>query len=106
MIAKYNRKSLAFGIPAILLQIGLLALIMAFGLKDGDHGKAFPAWASALFGLGMVVGAILWIVGLCYYALAKGYRAGFGLLGIFSWIGLLILFVLPDQTKVENPDAN
>lgn len=105
MITKYNRKSLAFGIPGILLQMGWLALITAIALRNGDHSKAFPAWVATLFGFSIVVGAILWIIGLCYYAMAKGYRAMFGLLGIFSWIGLLILFVLPDQTKGENYDA-
>jgi hypothetical protein len=105
MITKYNRKSLAFGIPGILLQMGWLALIIILGLKNGNHSKAFPEWVATLFGFSIFVGAILWIVGLCYYAMAKGYRATLGLLGIFSWIGLLILFVLPDKTKGQNYDA-
>jgi hypothetical protein len=105
MITKYNRKSLAFGIPGILLQMGWLALIIVLGLKSGSHGKALPEWAASLFGFSIVLGEILWIVGLCYYAMAKGYRATLGVLGIFSWIGLLILFVLPDKTKGQDYDA-
>ena len=99
MISKYNRKSLAFGIPGISLQMGWLALIIFLGIKDGAHGKPLPQWAGNLFILSLCVGEILWIVGLCYYAMAKGYRAGLGIVGLFSWIGLLILFVLPDRTN-------
>jgi|HubBroStandDraft_5_1064220.scaffolds.fasta_scaffold314410_1 hypothetical protein len=99
MITKYNRKSLAFGIPGILLQTGWLALIIVLGLKDGSHSKPFPEWVTALFGFSMVLGAILWLIASCYYAMAKGYNAAVGFLGIFSWIGLLILFVLPDKAK-------
>jgi hypothetical protein len=58
-----------------------------------------------LFGFSIVLGAILWLVGSCYYAMAKGYQAAVGILGIFSWIGLLILFALPDKTKDQNHDA-
>jgi hypothetical protein len=105
MIAKYNRKSLVFGIPGILLQLGWLALIVFIGLQGGSHSKALPDWAAMMFGCSIILGAILWLVGSCYYALAKGYSTAVGLLGIFSWIGLLILFVLPDKTKGQNHDA-
>jgi hypothetical protein len=92
MIAKYNRKSLAFGIPGILLQTGWLALIVVVG-------KPFPEWVAPLFGFSLILGAMLWLVGTCYYAMAKGYQAAVGILGIFSWMGLLILFILPDKAK-------
>ena len=99
MITKYNRKSLAFGCSGILLQMGWWALIIIFGQANGGHSKALPEWEAVLFGASLFTGAILWIMGLCYYAMAKGYRASLGLLGLFSLIGLLILFVLPDKTK-------
>ena len=102
MIAKYNRKSLLFGIPGILLQLGWLALFVFLGLKDGSQSSAFPEWGAKLFGFSIVIGTILWLVGSCYYAMAKGYSAAVGLLGIFSWIGLLILFLLPDKTKGQD----
>jgi hypothetical protein len=105
MIAKYNRKSLAFGIPGISLQLGWFALLAALAIKDGGHGKPVPEWVATLFVLCMFLGAILWLVGCCYYAMAKGYRATVGFLGIFSWIGLLILFVLPDKAKGQNDDV-
>ena len=99
MITKYNRRSLAFGIPGILLQMGWLALVLVLGLNGGSHGKALPEWAADLFEFCILLGQILWIVGLCYYAMAKGYSAALGILGIFSCIGLLILFLLPDKTS-------
>ena len=85
--------------------MGWLASIIFLELKDGSHSKPFPEWVATLFGFSFVLGAILWLVGSCYYAKAKGYSAAVGLLGIFSWIGLLILFVLPDKTKGENHAA-
>jgi hypothetical protein len=105
MITKYNRKSVAFGIPGILLTQGWLVLIVYLGLKDGSHGHPLPEWASTLFGFSFVLGTILWLVGCCYYARAKGYEAVVGLVGIFSWIGLFILFVLPDKTKDQHHAA-
>ena len=105
MITKYNHKSLAFGIPGILLQMIWIALVIALALKNGSHNKALPEWVATLFGFSIFLGTILWIVGLCYYAMAKGHNAIFGLLGIFSWIGLLILFVLPDKAKGQEHNA-
>lgn len=105
MITKYNSKSLAFGIPGILLQMSWLVLVVVPGLKDGSHNKPFPEWVAALFGFSIVPGAILWLVGCAYYAMAKGYNAAVGLLGIFSWIGLLTLFVLPDKAKGQDHDV-
>ena len=105
MITEYNRKSLAFGIPGISLQLGWFALLAVFAIKDGGHGKPVPEWVATLFVLCMFLGAILWLVGCCYYAMAKGYEATVGFLGIFSGIGLLILFVLPDKAKGQNDDV-
>jgi len=42
---------------------------------------------------------ILVIIGLGYYAKAKGYSAVLGLLGLLSCIGLFALAVLPDKTE-------
>jgi hypothetical protein len=104
MIIQYNRKSLAFGIPGILLQQGWLVLIVYLGLKNGSHGHPLPGWAGTLFGFSFVVGTILWLVGCCYYAKAKGYDAFVGFVGIFAWAGLLILFALPDNIKSQDQE--
>ena len=51
------------------------------------------------------MGVILLIVGLCFYAKAKGYPAALGLLGLLSCIGLLILALMRDKTKAENTET-
>ena len=86
--------------------MGWLAFIIISYLKDGNHTKPFPEWESVLFGLSIIVGVVLWIVGLCYYVMAKGHSSALGLLGLFHGIGLLILIVLPDKAKGHNDEAS
>ena len=45
------------------------------------------------------VGAVLFIMGCCYYAQGKGYHGAVGLLGLLSCVGLIVLVVLPDKHK-------
>lgn len=75
----------------ILLLIGCPVLTVMIGHPQSLLGTIL-SW-------GMLLGLILWIVGLCYYAAAKGYSAALGTLGILTVIGLLILLALPDKTK-------
>jgi MFS family permease len=102
MVPEYNRKSLLIGIPGLLIQIGSVFLPLILGALGVDTAR-LPQWvASGLllgFILGPLLGAVLLIIGLCYYAKGKGYSAALGLLGLLSCIGLLILAVLPDKTK-------
>jgi hypothetical protein len=44
-------------------------------------------------------GGVLFIVGCCFYAKAKGYHGAVGLLGLLSCIGLIVLILLPDKFK-------
>jgi hypothetical protein len=99
MIPEYNRKSLAFGIPGLLLQIGCQVAINLMATKAKAGGGALPADLVFLFLAGALVGTILLITGLCYYAKGKGYSGVLGLLGLLSCLGLLILAILPDKTK-------
>lgn len=46
-----------------------------------------------------LAGLVLLIVGLRYYAKAKGYSAAFGLLGFLGVIGIFIMVVLPDKNR-------
>ena len=99
MIAKYNRKSLALGVPGLLLQIGCIFTSNLIAAKAKSNGAAPPDSLALLLAAGAFVGAVLLIIGLGFYAKAKGYSALLGLLGLLSCIGLLILAVLPDKTK-------
>jgi len=78
MIKKYNNISLAFGIPGLIIQAyGAISQIPIITL-----------W-----------GAILLIIGLCYYAKSKNRHPAWGLLGLLSIIGLIILALFPDKAS-------
>jgi hypothetical protein len=47
----------------------------------------------------ILVGAVFFIWGCVNYCQGKGYPGAFGLLGLLSCVGLLILVVLPDKHK-------
>lgn len=86
MLDEHNRKSnigIGLGILCqvlgIILNIPLISMLLIFG------------------GLG------LFIYGCGQYAEAKGHSWGWGVLGFFSIIGLLILYFLPDRTKPGAP---
>jgi LPXTG-motif cell wall-anchored protein len=94
MSTQHRSKSLAFGIPGLILQIGCMTLSRILAPKTGEHTEWF-----ALLAAGSLIGVLLLIVGLRHYAKAKGYGSEWGLLGIFSLLGILILVALPDKTK-------
>lgn len=78
MIAKYNNISLTCGIPGIILQI-----------------------AGRLIGQPVVIiaGTVLLMVGLAYYAKAKGRSPAWCLMGFLSLVGLIVLACLKDCSK-------
>jgi hypothetical protein len=105
MIAKYNRKSLILGVPGLLLQFGCIFESNSIAANIKGTG---PLPSIALIGfceVGIVVGGILLIIGLCFYAKAKGHSAVWGLFGLLSCIGLLVLALLPDKAKGGSGNA-
>ena len=48
-----------------------------------------------------VLGTIMFFWGLSSYAKGKGHSGVYGLLGIFSLLGLIILAVMPDKNKLS-----
>lgn len=99
MIPEYNRKSLALGIPGLILQYGPFLAIAVLAHGKNQSGPPLPEIAAYAVLGGVILGSAMLILGLCYYAKAKGYSAVIGLLGLLSCVGLLILAVLPDRTK-------
>jgi hypothetical protein len=77
MITKYNNVSLAFGIPGIVLQL-------------------VGAFAPSV--LVQLLGTALLIVGLAYYAKAKGRNPAWCLFAFLSIIGLIVLACLKDRS--------
>lgn len=83
MLSSYKTKTNLYIGCGILLQIA-----RAFIFGDSPLGE--------LLGVG---GAILFLVGCCCYAKAKGHHAAWGLLGLLSILGLIILICFRDRNK-------
>ena len=73
------------------LGAGLLLAIGA-GIVSGSV-------SAELGGLLYLVAAGAWVWGCFKYAEAKGYHPAFGLLGLATLLGLIVLAVLPDKHK-------
>ena len=89
MDARQNRLSLLYGVPGIGLQIAGALTPEAF-----PRGSPLPLLIS-------LAGTALLLVGLGYYAKAKGHSAVWCLMGFLSCIGLLVLALLPDRKQTE-----
>jgi len=94
------------GIPGLLIQLGCVIASNMLAAKAKSGGEVPPIALAGLFAVGSIVGSILLIIGLCYYAKAKGYSGVLGLLGLLSCIGLIILAVLPDKAKDGNENVS
>ncbi len=84
MLSEYKTKTNLF------IGIGLVLQIVAKYVIGGDIGS-----------LGALIGGILVVIGCCYYAKAKGHNGAWGLLGLLSLIGLLILVAFKDKCKEQ-----
>ena len=93
MIAEYNRKSFIYGIPGIILQIA------------GNFFRTGEGEITSLGALLVLIGTALLLVGLVFYAKAKGRHPAWSLFAFLSLIGLLILALLKDKSNTSSPDA-
>ena len=94
MITEYNRTSLRFGVPGALLQFP----------------GPFPAeyiWPQIdlLPRIVAGLGSILLLIGLSYYARAKGRHPGWCLFAFLSWFGILVLALLEDRSEMMSSTA-
>ena len=74
-----NNRSLAIGGLGLLLQV---------------TGGLFPG---LLGGLQRIVGTILLVIGLSFYARMRGHTPWLGLLGLLSCLGMVVLVLLPKR---------
>lgn len=87
MVSGYATKA-TFGILfAIASWIGAWAIV--------THGSKLAGEFTALF----ILGLISWFYGCHKWAEGKGYSGALGLLGILSFLGLIVLAFLPDRRK-------
>jgi len=94
MIAKYNRWSFVFGVPGVFLQIT--------GYFMAGLGQGATASLGAVF---MVFGVFALMIGLAYYAKAKGQSWAWCAAAFLSILGLLLLLILEDKTKSTSGDG-
>jgi hypothetical protein len=52
-------------------------------------------------GILSLVGISIFVWGCASYALGKGHHGAWGLVGLLTFIGLIILAYLPDKHKIE-----
>lgn len=93
MIAQYNRISLFWGVPGLALQVA--------GVVVGNNSDTFVVVAAGA--ATALLGTLLLTVGLCYYSKAKGRHPAWGVVGLMSFAGLLVLAILKDHTVIETP---
>ena len=98
MLKEYKtRTNLGVGIGIALQMAGALA---GPGVVPGDAG-AFAlvgGFGSAHASLMLTLaGLVFFIWGCCSYAKGKGYSGWWGMLGLLSCVGLVILVLVPDR---------
>ena len=94
MIAEYNRTSLRYGIPGVLLQFpGPFLTEYLWPQID-----LLPKLVAA-------VGSILLLVSVSYYARAKGRNPRWCLFAFLSWFGILVLALLEDRSGMIRSTA-
>jgi hypothetical protein len=114
MIVEYKRKGIVLMICGFLLHTGCLFLTIAIPnfikAYTQVHNGAQPQWIASqmdliggLLDTGAFVGGVLFIFGLGLFAKSKGYSGLWGLLGLLTCIGLLVVLVLPDKAPPPLP---
>jgi hypothetical protein len=92
MIARYNNISLAMGVPGLVIQIA------------GNIMRQQPSH-EAIGSLVLLLGSGLLIAGLAYYAVAKGRNPAWGLVGLLSILGIIVLACLKDLAPNGQPPS-
>ena len=75
------------------LIVGLVLLVVGQATSSPEGGLVI------LSALATIAGLVLWVMGCASYARGKGYHPALGFLGLFSLVGLLVLFFFPDKYK-------
>ena len=87
MIAKYNRRSLYWGAPGLVLQIAGPMMFMMWENEATGYVGAFAA----------LIGFTMLMIGFGFYVKAKEQHPAWALLALLSWLGFIVLARLPDR---------
>ncbi len=92
MDATLNRTSLRWGVPGVILQtLGPIAM---------NRAQPHTIWV-LVFAMLALVGTAMLLVGLGYYAQARGHSRWWGLAGLLNIAGIIALALLPDKHKAQ-----
>jgi len=72
---------------------------IAFGFVLIFVGQGFYDSSELIAGVASLAGLISFVWGTCSYSQGKGYHPAWGLLGVFTILGLVILFFFPDKHR-------
>ena len=97
MIPEYNRKSLGLGVSGIVLQILPFPVSAALHARGLDQPGDVNDTIGLAIGFLPIVGTLLLLAGLAYYAKAKGRHPAWCLLAFFSCVGIVVLALLKDK---------
>ena len=91
MLAEYKKKAnTVIGLAIVtMIVLGLIAALTA-----GTSGRTHYILEDIL-----ILSMLPFIYGLCCYAKGKGYHGAWGLLGLLTIIGIIILVCFPDRHK-------
>lgn len=89
MIKEYNNKSLAFGLPGLVIQFAGMLMVN------------FRPELNMLGNVLVLAGTVLLFAGLGYYAKAKGHHPAWCVFGLLSLLGFVVLGLLPDRTAEQ-----
>jgi hypothetical protein len=98
MTTKFTRKSLAYCVPGLFLQLGSAGATAALNYRNVPSEDVAALLHVVYYG-----GTILLIIGLAEYADDKGRNRMWAAFGAVSLSGLAILIYLDDKSKDRLP---
>ena len=91
MIAEYKKKAnIGIGLAILVTVVLIVLTALVSGISEETDSILKDIFVLPVFPF---------IYGLCCYAKGKGYHGAWGLLGVFTLIGLIILGCFPDRHK-------
>ena len=91
MIAEYKKKAnIGIGLAILTTAVLVFIAVLTRGISEETDSLLKDIFVLPVFPF---------IYGLCCYAKGKGYHGAWGLLGVFTLIGLIILVCFPDRHK-------